>query len=83
MLAVRVVEAGIVFLTVLTMTASVTAAQPLYPLVSGWQQWFRIDSQGTLHRWMKTTLTVSGTAGVPARPQREAPSALPREPRQK
>ncbi len=42
-----------------------------------------IDYYCTLHPWMKATLTVSATAGVPARPQREAPSALPREPKQK
>ncbi len=33
--------------------------------------------------WMKGTLTVSGKAGVPTGPQREAPSALPREPKEK
>lgn len=43
----RVVKAGIFLLVLLAMTTRPRAAEPLYPLVTGWEQWFRIDSQAT------------------------------------
>jgi len=45
-------------LAMLTMTASVPAAERLYPLVSDWQEYFRVESQMTV-RDGKTL--VSGT----------------------
>lgn len=41
----RAVKAGVVLLALLTMPPSARAAQPLSPLISGWEQWFRVDSQ--------------------------------------
>jgi hypothetical protein len=38
---------GSIVLAMLLLAASVDAAAPLSPLVIGWEQWFRVDSQST------------------------------------
>jgi hypothetical protein len=53
-----VVKAGTVFLSLLAMTTNAPAAVPLYPLVSGWEQWFRVDSQASIR---DGNAVVSGT----------------------
>lgn len=53
-----IVKAGIVFAALLTMTTNTPAATPLYPLVSGWEQWFRVESEASIRNGKSI---VSGT----------------------
>ncbi len=64
----RIVKGGITFLSLLTMTTSASAAAPLYPLVSGWEQWFRVDSQASIRDSQSVVSgTVWNTSGWSAR----------------
>jgi hypothetical protein len=56
-LPVRVVRTGSVMVAMLLLAASVDAAAPLTPLVSGWEQWFRVDTQS---RQQDSRAVVSG-----------------------
>jgi hypothetical protein len=43
-----IVRTAVVALALLSVTASVQASQRLSPLVSGWEQYFRIESQSSM-----------------------------------
>lgn len=54
----RGVRVVVLLLPLLMMTASAGAAEPLSPLVSGWEQWFRVESQAAMR---EGSAVVSGT----------------------
>ena len=45
----RTLKAAVVLLTLVATTMSVTAAAPLQPLVVDWHQYFRVESESSVH----------------------------------